>query len=74
MKQRYKNLITSVLGALLMVTGIVLYVLSKLMDFSVAIVELFAVEALGLLLLWAWNDLLQKFVQKTLRLNSIRAL
>lgn len=52
-----------------MVVGIVLYVLAKMMDFSVSIVELFAVEALGLLLLWAWNTLLQKFVQKTLRIK-----
>lgn len=68
MNTKTKNLITSIVGLILMLTGVVFYVLSKKFEFDFSLVELTIIEALGLLLLWAWNALLQKFVRKTLRL------
>jgi hypothetical protein len=70
MKTKIKNIITSIFGILLMTAGLTFYVLSKKFDFEFSLLELFVVEALGLLLLWAWNAMLQRFVQKTLGIKK----
>ena len=71
MNTNIKNLITSTIGALFMTGGVAFFFLAKVdkVGLDISVVELFSVEAIGLLLLWAWNALLQKFVKKTLGLK-----
>ena len=70
MNAQIKNWITSIIGALLMTGGLVFFFLAKVdkIGLDISLLEMFGVEAMGLLLLWAWNALLQKFVKKTLGL------
>lgn len=59
MKERLQNWLTTSIGAVLMVTAIVMYVLSKIKGYEVSLVETASVAVLGWVFLTARDTLLE---------------
>lgn len=59
MKDRLQNWLTTAIGAVLMLTAITMYVLSKVKDFDVSLIETASVAVLGWVFLTARDTLLE---------------
>jgi hypothetical protein len=59
MKERLQNWLTTCIGAVLMLTAITMYVLSKVKDFDVSLIETASVAVLGWVFLTARDTLLE---------------
>jgi hypothetical protein len=59
MKDRLQNWLTTGIGAVLMLTAITMYVLSKVKDFDVSLIETASVAVLGWVFLTARDTLLE---------------
>jgi len=59
MKDRFQNWLTTLIGAVLMLTAITMYVLSKVKDFDVSLIEMASVAVLGWVFLTARDTLLE---------------
>ena len=59
MKDRLQNWLTTAIGAVLMLTAITMYVLSKVKDFEVSLIETASVAVLGWVFLTARDTLLE---------------
>lgn len=59
MKERLQNWLTTIIGAILMITAITMYVLSKVKGFDVSIIETASVAVLGWVFLTAKDTLLE---------------
>jgi len=59
MKERLQNWLTTAIGAVLMLTAITMYVLSKVKDFDVSLIETASVAVLGWVFLTARDTLLE---------------
>jgi hypothetical protein len=59
MKERLQNWLTTSIGAVLMITAIVMYVLSKIKGYEVSLVETASVAVLGWVFLTARDTLLE---------------
>jgi hypothetical protein len=59
MKERLQNWLTTLIGAVLMLTAITMYVLSKVKDFDVSLIEMASVAVLGWVFLTARDTLLE---------------
>jgi hypothetical protein len=59
MKDRLQNWLTTGIGAVLMLTAITMYVLSKVKDFEVSLIETASVAVLGWVFLTARDTLLE---------------
>ncbi len=59
MKERLQNILTTSIGAVLMITAITMYVLSKVNNFDVTILETASVALLGWVFLTARDTLLE---------------
>lgn len=59
MKERLQNWLTTAIGAVLMLTAITMYVLSKVKDFEVSLIETASVAVLGWVFLTARDTLLE---------------
>ena len=59
MKERLQNWLTTLIGAVLMLTAITMYVLSKVKDFDVSLIETASVAVLGWVFLTARDTLLE---------------
>jgi len=72
MKKKTKNILTSVFGMLFAVGDISLWVSSRLglIEYDMGIVEVLVIAALAYLLIQAYNETLQAFASKVLRLNK----
>jgi len=69
----FKHWVTSLIGLVLMIGGVVLYFLKKKypdLDFSIP--ELLTIEAFGVLLLWVKESLLMEFCKKILGIKTKR--
>ena len=72
MKKKTKNILTSVFGMLFAVGDISLWVSSRLglIEYDMGIVVVLVIAALAYLLIQAYNETLQAFASKVLRLNK----
>ena len=59
MKERLQNWLTTIIGAILMITAITMYVLSKVKGYEVSIIETASVAILGWVFLTARDRLLE---------------
>jgi hypothetical protein len=59
MKERLQNWLTTIIGAILMITAITMYVLSKVKGYEVSIIETASVAILGWVFLTARDTLLE---------------
>jgi hypothetical protein len=59
MKERLQNWLTTAIGAVLMLTAITMYVLSKVKDYDVSLIETASVAVLGWVFLTARDTLLE---------------
>lgn len=59
MKERLQNWLTTIIGAILMITAITMYVLSKVKGYEVSIIETASVALLGWVFLTARDTLLE---------------
>lgn len=59
MKERLQNWLTTSIGAVLMLTAIIMYVLSKIKGYEVSLVETASVAVLGWVFLTARDTLLE---------------
>jgi len=72
MKKKTKNILTSVFGMLFAVGDISLWLSSRLglIEYNIGIVEILVIAGLAYLLIQAYNETLQAFASKVLRLNK----
>ena len=72
MKKKTKNILTSVFGILFAAGDISLWLSSRLglIEYDMGIVEVLVIAGLAYLLIQAYNQALQAFASKILRLNK----
>jgi phosphate/sulfate permease len=70
MKQRLQNWLTTSIGAVLMLTAIIMYVLSKIKGYEVSIMETASVAILGWVFLTARDTLLEGVFMNLFKINK----
>jgi hypothetical protein len=70
MKARLQNWLTTIIGAILMVTAITMYVLSKVKGYEVSIMETASVAILGWVFLTARDTLLEGVFLNLFKINK----
>lgn len=70
MKERLKNTITTLIGVVIMLGGIVLYVAGKLYDFEVSVYEMSAIIGLGYTYLVAKDTLIEGILWERFRIKK----
>jgi hypothetical protein len=70
MKQRLQNWLTTSIGAILMLTAITMYVLSKIKGYDVSIMETASVAILGWVFLTARDTLLEGVFMNLFKINK----
>ncbi len=70
MKQRLQNWLTTSIGAILMLTAITMYVLSKVKGYDVSIMETASVAILGWVFLTARDTLLEGVFMNLFKINK----
>ena len=70
MKARLQNWLTTSIGAVLMLTAIIMYVLSKIKGYEVSIMETASVAILGWVFLTARDTLLEGVFMNLFKINK----
>jgi len=70
MKERLQNWLTTSIGAVLMLTAITMYVLSKVKGYEVSLVETASVAVLGWVFLTARDTLLEGIFMNLFKINK----
>jgi hypothetical protein len=70
MKARLQNWLTTIIGAILMITAITMYVLSKVKGYEVSIMETASVAILGWVFLTARDTLLEGVFLNLFKINK----
>jgi hypothetical protein len=70
MKERLQNWLTTSIGAVLMLTAITMYVLSKVKGYEVSLIETASVAVLGWVFLTARDTLLEGIFMNLFKINK----
>lgn len=70
MKERLQNWLTTCIGAVLMLTAITMYVLSKIKGYEVSLVETASVAVLGWVFLTARDTLLEGMFMNVFKIKK----